>query len=373
MAQFDLRVIEHAHKLRNRKKAMDLLDLGYGPDFQQSFLSLGRSELLPARVVREDRGRLWVDHGEGPRAAEARGALRKADPTERPAVGDWVAAEPREGLMSVHCVLPRRSAFIRGRAGRRNDAQCIAANIDTLFIAMGLDGDYNPRRLERYLVLAQRGGSQPVVLLTKADRSDDPVRARQQTLPVAGDVPVLAVCALEDRGLDALSEFMVRGQTIAIVGSSGVGKSTLVNRLVGNELMDTGAVREGDDKGRHTTRHRQLIELPSGACIIDTPGMRELQMWGDEHDVGAGFADIEELAAACRFRNCEHEEEPGCAVTEAVDDGSLDPDRLANFITLRTELRHTTQRRSQTGGHERRREGRRFAKMAAQAQRLKRR
>ncbi|MCA9649544.1 MAG: ribosome small subunit-dependent GTPase A [Myxococcales bacterium] len=349
---------------------MDLIDLGYGPDLHHAFSSLSRPDLRPARVIREDRGRLLVDDGAGPRPAEPLGRLRQADPLQWPAVGDWVALAPiDDGPSLVHAVLPRRSAFVRGQAGRRDAPQCVAANVDTVLVAMALDGDLNLRRLERYLVLVLRSGAAAVVLLTKADRCADPAAARERVASVAGDTPIHVICAPRDEGLDALAGSLHRGTTVALVGSSGVGKSTLINHLLGHERMATGVVLD-DGRGRHTTRSRQLVVLPGGGCLIDTPGMRELQLWGEEDDLDAGFADIDELAAGCRFRDCEHESEPGCAVRAAVDEGRLDPERLASFAKLRAELRAHAER---SDPQARRRQGRRFAKMATQVQRLKRR
>ncbi|MEM7159517.1 MAG: ribosome small subunit-dependent GTPase A [Myxococcota bacterium] len=351
---------------------MNLIHLGYGPHFQRQFSDLDRPELRPARVIREDRGRLQVDDGEGPRAAEPLGRLRRKDGLDWPAVGDWVAVDPLDdGPWLIHHVLPRTSAFIRGRAGRRDTSQCVAANIDTLFIAMALDGDFNLRRLERYLVLSRRSGAEPVILLTKADRCLDPDSVREQTRAVATHEAILVLCTPEQRGIDALQPYLAQGSTIAIVGSSGVGKSTLVNHLLGQTTMATAEIRERDEKGRHTTRHRQLVSLPSGASLIDTPGMRELQMWGDEHDVTAGFDDIEQLATQCRFGDCQHDREPGCAVQAALEEGTLDPPRFDSFTKLRTEMRRHAERQGTT--HERRRYERGFSKMIKQAKRLKRR
>ncbi len=346
--------------------------MGYGPDFRQSFTALERPDLCPARVVREDRGQLQVDDGAGPRRAEPLGRLRLDGQLAAPAVGDWVAlAAMTNGPSIIHAVLPRRSAFIRGRAGRRDSGQCVAANVDTLIIAMGLDGDENVRRLERYLVLANRSGASPVVVLTKADRSDDPEAARLRAAAVAGDAPVHVICAPRDEGIDALRPHLGRGQTVALVGSSGAGKSTLVNHLLGEQRMATAAVRDSDDRGRHTTRHRQLFMLPGAAALIDTPGMRELQMWGDEDDLRGGFPEIEALAQGCRFGDCQHDREPSCAVRAALDSGELGAARFASFVKLRAELRLHAERQSASAEHLSRRRGRRGSKIIRQAKRLK--
>ncbi len=291
-----------------------------------------------------------------------------------PAVGDWVAVDRLDEAPSVvHAVLPRRSAFVRGRAGRRDGGQCVAANVDSLFIAMGLDGDFNLRRLERYLVLATRSGASPVVVLTKADRSDDPDAARVRALTVAATAPVHVICTPREQGIEALRPYLGLGRTVALVGSSGAGKSTLVNHLLGGTHMATAEVRDSDDKGRHTTRHRQLMVLPQGAALIDTPGMRELQMWGDEDDLRGGFPEVHALASGCRFGDCQHDREPGCAVQAALQSGELDAQRYASFAKLRGELRLHAQRHTEGGDHQSRRRGRRTSRMIRQALKHKRR
>ena len=267
------------------------------------------------------------------------GSYRKGEtaPEGRPAVGDWVLIEGEApNALGIVALLPRYSAIKRGAAGEHYRQQVIAANIDTVFVVCGLDADFNPRRIERYLMLVGGSGVQPVVVLTKADQKAAERDAAVEQLR-ALDVPVLAVNAKDRGSVAALERWLGAGQSIVLVGSSGAGKSTLTNTLLGTERMKTGAVRETDDRGRHTTTHRALIALPSGACMIDTPGMRELKPTGEE-DVTESFADVEALAAQCRFRDCKHAREPGCAVREAIEAGTIDRQRVANFFKLRDEV-----------------------------------
>ncbi|MDQ3160154.1 MAG: ribosome small subunit-dependent GTPase A, partial [Pseudomonadota bacterium] len=256
---------------------------------------------------------------------------------DRAAVGDWVLVEGVPGEeRRIVAMLPRHSAIKRGAAGEHYKQQVIGANIDTVFVVCGLDADFNPRRIERYLMLIGGSGVQPVVVLTKADHDGAEAAAAVQELR-AFDVPVVAVNARDRASVAALEPWLGEGQSIVLVGSSGAGKSTLTNTLLGIEKMKTGAVRETDDRGRHTTTHRALIPLPSGACMIDTPGMRELKPTGEE-DVAESFTDIEALAAQCRFRDCKHAREPGCAVRGAIESGQIDRERVANFLKLRDEV-----------------------------------
>jgi ribosome biogenesis GTPase len=332
--------------------------LGFDARWSSLFSShapLGRS---PARVVRADRDRLHLvtARGEAPWPARPSGKLRHeaASAADLPAVGDWVAATfpaSRDGGDAVvHAVLPRRTCFTRKIAGRVADAQVAAANVDTVFLVAGLDGNFNPRRIERYLVAAAQSGAQPVIVLNKADlvlsRDSAAYAVRvSQVEEIAGGTPVHAVSALVGDGLDTLARWLAPGQTVALLGSSGVGKSTLVNALAGAVRQDTGPVREADSRGRHTTTHRELVALPGGAWLVDTPGMRELGLVGgadgDAADAlaGASFADIEELARACRFTDCKHAGEPGCAIARALGDGTLDEDRYASWRKLAREMR----------------------------------
>ncbi|MFC3550466.1 ribosome small subunit-dependent GTPase A [Lysobacter cavernae] len=257
---------------------------------------------------------------------------------QRPGVGDWLLIEGRKAV----ALLPRRSAIKRGAAGEHYQQQLIAANVDTVFIVCGLDADFNPRRIERYLLLV-RGGAEPVVVLTKADQAvgsnDHAVSVALAALVelAAQDIAVRAVNAKDADSVAALSAWLRPGRTAVLVGSSGAGKSTLTNTLLGVDKMKTAAVREHDARGRHTTTHRALIPLPSGACLIDTPGMRELKPTGEE-DVAENFSDIEALTEQCKFRDCAHAREPGCAVRAAIEAGKLDPQRFANYLKLRDEV-----------------------------------
>ncbi|RZA19046.1 MAG: ribosome small subunit-dependent GTPase A [Lysobacteraceae bacterium] len=258
-------------------------------------------------------------------------------PEARPAVGDWVLVEGEApNALRIVALLPRFSAIKRGAAGEHYKQQVIAANIDTVFVVCGLDADFNPRRIERYLLLVGGSGVQPVVVLTKSDRDGADVEAAMQELR-ALDVPVLAVNAKDRASVATLEPWLGAGHSVVLVGSSGAGKSTITNTMLGTERMKTGAVREGDDRGRHTTTHRALIALPSGACLIDTPGMRELKPTGEE-DVAESFADIEALAAQCKFNDCKHLKEPGCAVRAAIEGGEVDALRVANFLKLSDEV-----------------------------------
>lgn len=300
----------------------------------------------PARIVEQHRSGYRVSEmidmvhpAESLPEWQRAGSYRKGEvnPEARPAVGDWVLVEGEApNALRIVALLPRFSAIKRGAAGEHYRQQVIAANIDTVFVVSGLDGDFNPRRIERYLLLVAGSGVQPVVVLTKSDKNAAEVNEALAALHTLG-VPVMALNAKDTQAATALEPWLGAGQSVVLVGSSGAGKSTLTNTLLGVEKMKTGAVREHDARGRHTTTHRALIALPSGACIIDTPGMRELKPTGEE-DVAESFADIEALAQQCRFRDCKHVKEPGCAVRAAVDAGAIDAGRVENFLKLSDEV-----------------------------------
>ncbi|MFA4514986.1 ribosome small subunit-dependent GTPase A [Xanthomonas perforans] len=295
-------------------------------------------QALPARVVEQHRtGYVVADTPEAGLKAESLPEWQRPrfPSHERASVGDWVLMEGKR----IVALLPRRTSIKRGAAGEHYHQQVIAANIDTVFIVCGLDADFNPRRIERYLLLVGGGGAQPVVVLTKADQTEyaEDALAVLEELE-AQNIPLRAVNAKDPDSVAALRPWLGDGRTAVLVGSSGAGKSTLTNTLLGTQKMKTNAVRENDSRGRHTTTHRALIPLPSGACLIDTPGMRELKPTGEEDLAEGGFSDVEALAAQCRFNDCAHIAEPGCAVRAAIDAGELDPERVANYMKLRVEV-----------------------------------
>jgi ribosome biogenesis GTPase len=297
-----------------------------------------------ARIVAQHRSGFRVHDGASEIAAYAPAALHHAaDSRDRPAVGDFVVLDPGDPPKLAR-LLPRRGALTRGAAGEAVRAQTIAANIDTVVIVCGLDLDYNARRIERYLVLARASGAQPLVLLTKPDLCPEWEDRVREIAALAGPgVEVIALNARELESAAKLAPYAGTGQTVVLVGSSGAGKSTLTNTLLGIARQKTQDVRAHDSRGRHTTTHRALIQLPSGGCIIDTPGMRELKLTGDEDTVAAQFEDIEALAAGCRFRDCRHRGEPGCAVEAAIEAGTLERHRLEHFLKLGDEVGRTAE------------------------------
>lgn len=320
---------------------MGLKELGWNGYFAALWEGCAKPGWVAARVVSQQRG-LWRAAGEFAECwAEASGTLR-ADAEEGgewPAVGDWVAAEMLDGggRALIHHVLPRRGKFARKVAGRRVEEQVLAANIDVALLVMALDGDFNLRRLERYLAQSWDSGAKAVVVLNKSDRCEELAARIANVEEIASGVPVLPVSALEGAGFDALREFLVTGQTVVLLGSSGVGKSTIVNRLLARDAQTTQAVRDDDSRGRHTTTARELFALPGGALVIDTPGLRELTLWDAGEGVQRVFSDIEELASQCRYRDCGHTGEPGCAVLTAIADGRLDAARLESRRKLERE------------------------------------
>ncbi len=322
--------------------------LGWSDEWDRRFAQFAEQGLEPARVVAEHKGayRLaGLRPAQGDRSdlwGEISGRFRHAarSRAEYPAVGDWVAVRPLPGedRAMIVAVLPRKSKFSRKVAGDGADEQVVSANVDTVLLMMGLDQDFSPRRLERYLVMAWESGARPAIVLNKADLCDDVAARVQEVEAVTRGVPTHVVSCRTGLGLAELNRYVEPGQTVALLGSSGVGKSTLINRLYGADVMRTGDVRERDHRGRHTTVHRQLIRLPGGGLLIDNPGMRELQLWDADEGLRSIFEDVESLARACRFGDCQHEAEPDCAVLEAVAEGRLSPERLESYRTMQREL-----------------------------------
>ena len=347
---------------------MNLEQLGWNAGWEARFLPYAAEGLAPGRVAIEYRGAYRIHTAAGEISGELAGRLRgRAERRpELPSTGDFVALRlpDGDGPAIVQAVLPRRTVFMRQPAGDRPDGQVIAANIDVVFVMTAFDRDLNPRRLERYLALVWEGGADPVVVLNKADQSGDVEEMLAEVRAVAATgVPVHAISALTGDGFDAIQPYFTSGVTVGFVGSSGVGKSTLLNRLLGQNVQPTREVRAQDSRGRHTTTSRQMFVLPQGGIIIDTPGMRELQLLNAEDGVGAVFADIAALAATCRFADCGHQHEPGCGVREAIDRGELSADRLAAYEKLGAELRHTRSRVDRAAAEQRTRQ----AKIASKA------
>jgi len=323
---------------------MELTAFGWDSQFDQAFAPHRFAGLVPARVVTEDKHHFTVLTTSGDRQAVISGRLlhHAASKAELPKVGDWVAIKPRSGEVRalIHHVLPRRTKLSRKVAGRDLEEQVLAANVDVAFIVQALDASFDLRKLERVLIMSHEGGVTPVVVLNKTDLCDDTEARVAEARVVAGRAPVLAVCARTGRSVRKLLDHAAPGRTAVFVGPSGVGKSSLINRLCGVETQATIEVRERDSKGRHATTWREIIPLPNGALVMDTPGLREFHLWIADEGMPSAFPDIEELAVRCHFRECSHTVEKRCAVVAAVGEGVLPRERLANFLKLRSELRH---------------------------------
>jgi ribosome biogenesis GTPase / thiamine phosphate phosphatase len=346
-----------------------LARLGWTPAHEEQFASHAADGLEPARVAVEHRGAYGLYTARGEKPAELAGRLRHAAASrgDLPAVGDWVAVSGSHTPI-VQAVLPRRTKFSRMAANDHGQTieQVVAANVDVIFLTAGLDGDLNARRLERYLTLAWESGAQPVVVLTKADLCEDVDSVVLEVDATTFGVPVHPVSNLTGEGVEALAGYFADDRTVAALGSSGVGKSSLVNCLAGDELMATGDLR-ADGRGRHTTSNRQLLLLPGGGLYLDTPGMRELRLWESEEGLAAAFDDLAAVAVRCRFSDCAHETEPGCAVRAALADGSLDPERLVSWRRLQGELRHLALKQDAGLRSEARKERARFARSMRKA------
>ena len=319
---------------------MALDDWGWSEDWADRLLSLDDELACPARVSSQERTLWTIQTEHGPRQARIPVA---GFPDGLPAVGDWVVTVPGNApseLWLIRDILPRRSKFSRQAAGQRTEEQIVAANVDRVWLVHGLDIELNPRRLERYLAVAWESGAQPEIVLSKADIAIALDKARGVAAELAFGVPIWIVNIVDPSGCQELADSLIAGTTIALLGPSGVGKSSLVNRLAGIEVLETGEVRSGDKKGRHTTSRRELVRFEGGALLLDTPGMRELQLWEVETGLAGAFPEIEGLAGGCRFRDCRHQSEPGCAVLAAVDSESVSRARLDSYRKLQAEAEY---------------------------------
>ena len=355
---------------------MDLRDLGWDDALRHQFEPwTTKPHVQPGRVFIEFNYifRVYIHSGELEAVLAGRLKHHATSRGELPAVGDWVVVRTRPGdeRGSIVAVLPRRSRFSRRVAGNVTEEQVVAANVNVTFIVMGLDQDYSVRRLERYLLLSRESGAAPVVLLTKPDVGEDVDGRIGEAQAIAQDVPVHVLNPRKGEGVDQVLHYLTRGRTGALLGSSGVGKTTLINRLLGSEARRTREVRAADSKGRHTTTNRELVVLPNGGLLIDTPGMRELQLWDVGTAVRETFDDIDALAASCHFTDCAHRDEPRCAVKAAVEDGRLAPDRLDSYLRLQDELSFLERQQDERALIEEKRRGRIGAKSLRQVLKLK--
>ena len=350
-----------------------LTALGWNDTLAEQFRPHAEAGAVPGRVAVPHRGAHDVLTEQGELRCDVAGRLYEdSAPADLPVVGDWVAVAPRaeESGGTIVAILPRRTKFSRKTAWQATEEQVLAANLDVVFIVTSLNEDLNLRRLERYLILARESGAQPVVLLTKSDLADDVDAKVAEVAEITLGVPVHALSSLTGDGVDVVRSILGPGVTGALLGSSGVGKSTLVNALVGEELLATQEIRD-DGRGRHTTTRRELVQLPGGGLLIDTPGMRELQLWSADEGLEEAFEDVTSLFAHCRFSDCRHESEPGCAVKAALDDGTLSPERWESYLALQAELAHLERRIDKRAASEERKRWRAVNKAARNARRAR--
>ena len=315
---------------------------GWEAFFDEGFKPFLKKGYTPGRIAVQQKGRYTVYTALGELQGKVSGKMRYQAQGQQdlPTVGDWVVirTRPEEGTATIHEILPRKSGFSRRMAGDKDEEQVIAANIDTAFLVSGLDGDYNLRRIERYLVVAWESKAQPVVILNKSDLCENVDQVVKEVEAITSGAPVLLTSAIDHKIPEQFLTYLKEGTTSVLLGSSGVGKSTLVNHLLGKETQRVHKVRNKDSHGRHTTTYRELLIMPSGALIIDTPGLRELQLWDVDGGMDDTFDDIVQFASQCRFRNCQHQMEPGCAVRIALEEGNINKERFNNFQKMQNEI-----------------------------------
>jgi len=355
----------------------DLTTFGWGEFFEVNFKSYAGNGYTCGRVALEHKNffRVYTQYGEV--LAEISGKLRHeaVDRRDLPVVGDWVVirSRPEHGSVTIHAVLPRRTSFARKIAGSRTEQQIAGANIDTVFLLTSLNQDFSLRRIERYLVMAWESGANPIIILSKSDLCDRVADAVDEVQAVARGVPIHAISIVTGRGLQDIAQYFKRGQTVALLGSSGVGKSTLINHFAGVDRLKVQTVRESDDRGRHTTTHRELVLLPAGGIVLDTPGMRELQLWDNNESLQLVFDDIEALAGRCFFSDCCHQDEPRCAVREALTAGTIDTGRYESYEKLQKELKYLARRKDKQSEILEKKKWKKLSRLATERARLKRR
>lgn len=358
-------------------RAHRLSTFGWSEYFEAHFQPYEASDFKAARVALESKDiyRVYTEDGELP--AELTGKMRHeaAKREDLPAVGDWVVirTRPEGNTAMIHAVLPRRSAFTRKAAGSRTEGQIVGANIDIVFLVTSLNQDFNPRRIERYLTVAGDSGASPVIILSKADLCEEVEERFAAIRGAAAGAPVHAVSVVNQTGLEELAQYFRHGQTVALLGSSGVGKSTLINHLIGREHQRVQVVREQDGRGRHTTTHRELILLPQGGLMLDTPGMRELQLWDGEGGLHLAFEEIEALAGRCYFSDCLHRDEPRCAIRDALAKGLIDAARYSNYEKLQKELSYVARKQDISAQITEKKKWKKLSRLASQRARMKRR
>lgn len=346
---------------------MKLDKWGWNSYFKERFFKLENPELVPGRIVKESKHLYEVETETGRYKGQVSGhyMYTAISPSDYPTIGDWVALQIKDGVAVINSLIERKSSFSRQRAGIEAAEQVIAANIDTLFLVFALEGgrNYSPGAVERFLTRAWDSGASPVIVLNKSDLCDNCVDYIYQTEAVAPGVPIHLTSTVTGEGIDELKQYMRSGETIVFTGFSGVGKSALINTLCGVELMRTGTIRESDLKGKHTTTHKELIMLKGGGILIDSPGLKELQLWGSEETLNNSFEDIADLGESCRFRDCSHSGEPGCAVQQALSNGELEHRRYENYLDMKKELQFLESKVTTKGHLEKKAKGKQLAKL----------